>query len=82
MAENIADAGGLNIAYNAYQNYIKKLGKPEQTLPGFEHHTPEQLFFVSHGMFTCQILKKSVAKNLIVSITYSANNLDFMFAND
>jgi predicted metalloendopeptidase len=67
LAENIADAGGLNIAFHAYQNYVKKMGKPEKTLPGFEHLTPEQLFFVSHGLFTCSVVKKSDAQILIVS---------------
>ena len=45
LGENIADHGGLNIAYQALQNAMKEhpLGKVD----GF---TPEQRFFLSYGL--------------------------------
>ena len=45
LGENIADHGGLNIAYQALQNAMKEhpLGK----IDGF---TPEQRFFLSYGL--------------------------------
>ena len=42
LGENIGDNGGLNIAFRALQNSMKK--KPLKTLDGF---TPEQRFFLS-----------------------------------
>ncbi len=42
LGENIGDNGGLNIAFRAFQNSMKK--KPLKTMDGF---TPEQRFFLS-----------------------------------
>ncbi len=49
LGENIADHGGLNIAYQALQNAMKEhpLGKVD----GF---TPEQRFFLSYGLIWAQ----------------------------
>jgi len=44
LGENIADLGGLNIAWDAYQ--MTNEAKVNQTLDGF---TPAQRFFISYG---------------------------------
>lgn len=48
LGENIADNGGIREAFLAYKMYTKMFGR-EQTLPGFEDFTAEQLFFLSFG---------------------------------
>lgn len=58
MGENIADAGGLSIAFNAYQEMVKEKwpGQSEAVLPGpeFSNLTPEQLLFISYGISFCE----------------------------
>jgi putative endopeptidase len=44
LGENLADHGGLQVAYNAFKNATK--GMPEQTIDGF---TPEQRFFLAYA---------------------------------
>lgn len=43
LSENIADLGGMTLAYNALQTYMKKNGR----LPDQDGLTPEQRFFVA-----------------------------------
>ena len=43
QGENIADLGGLKLAFSALQRYMKKYGRSED-IDGF---TPEQRFFLS-----------------------------------
>lgn len=45
LGENIADLGGLSIAYQALQNKLKMDGRPGK-IDGF---TPEQRFFISYA---------------------------------
>jgi len=51
QGENIADNGGIKLAYRAYKTYVSKYG-PEQKLPGLKY-TPEQLFWISYGIQSC-----------------------------
>lgn len=52
LGENIADNGGLNVAFQALQNAMKKnpLGKTDG-------YTPEQRFFISYGYIWAQNIR-------------------------
>ncbi|EYC34058.1 hypothetical protein Y032_0001g221 [Ancylostoma ceylanicum] len=53
QGENIADLGGQQAAYNAYQDYVKELGHDEMRLPGLEQYTPNQIFWITYGYSWC-----------------------------
>ncbi|GAA5806833.1 hypothetical protein MFLAVUS_000181 [Mucor flavus] len=63
LGENIADIGGINIAFKSYHRYLEAAGITEQTLPGFENVTPDQLFFINSALFTCSTEKRSIVKS-------------------
>ncbi|CAH1637040.1 unnamed protein product [Spodoptera littoralis] len=62
LAENIADNGGLREALAALKHHLRKR-EPEPKLPGFEHMTPEQLFFLSYGNLWCGVSTKDALKS-------------------
>ncbi|XP_055877780.1 endothelin-converting enzyme 2-like [Biomphalaria glabrata] len=56
LGENIADNGGMRLAYRAYKNSIK----PELRLPGL-NLTDDQLFFVGMSHFHCGLFSEDSA---------------------
>ncbi|KAF1343659.1 peptidase family M13 [Lizonia empirigonia] len=63
LGENIADAGGLSASYQAWKRRSHK--KPNQDLPGLEHFTQDQLFFVTYSNWWCGKSRKENAINRI-----------------
>ncbi|PIO71155.1 peptidase family M13 [Teladorsagia circumcincta] len=53
QGENIADLGGQQAAYYAYQQYISETNGEEKRLPGLEKFTPNQLFWITYGSSWC-----------------------------
>lgn len=51
QGENIADNGGLKVAYMAYQDWVAQ-NKPELQLPGLSY-TPNQLFWIAMANTYC-----------------------------
>ncbi|XP_033220980.1 neprilysin-2-like [Belonocnema kinseyi] len=49
--KNIADNGGVKLAYLAYQDLVKRTG-PEPTLPGL-NYSQSQLFWIQAAMKQC-----------------------------
>ncbi|XP_028418606.1 neprilysin-4-like [Dendronephthya gigantea] len=64
LGENIADNGGIRLAYKAYQKWKKDNGSDEQLLPDFPF-TNEQLFFLKGAQMWCANIRKKVALNMI-----------------
>ncbi|KZM19337.1 Endothelin-converting enzyme 1 [Ascochyta rabiei] len=63
LGENIADAGGLSASYQAWKRRSHE--KPNQFLPGLEHFTQDQLFFVTYSNWWCGKSRKENAINRI-----------------
>jgi len=51
LGENIADAGGVNTAYAAWKAKVGAVH--EQSLPGLQDFTPDQLFYLFFGYTWC-----------------------------
>lgn len=52
MEENIADNGGMRVAYQAYLRLTEDI--QEVTLPGLQNFTQDQLFFLSFATAWCE----------------------------
>ncbi|KAK0744658.1 hypothetical protein B0T21DRAFT_358132 [Apiosordaria backusii] len=63
LGENIADAGGLSASFQAWKR--RSAQKPNAHLPGLEHFTQNQLFFVSYSNWWCGKSRRDTAINRI-----------------
>ncbi|KAI9104126.1 hypothetical protein DFS34DRAFT_691546 [Phlyctochytrium arcticum] len=71
LGENIADNGGLNVAYSAYAATEKgDLNTPE---PGFDQLTKSQVFFLAFGQTWCTARDDTQAKYLLENDNHSPN---------
>lgn len=69
VRRNIADNGGLNLAFAAFRRLQQEL--PNATLPGLENFTTEQIFFISFAMPWCTAVTASYLKQQIEADLYS-----------
>lgn len=63
LGENIADAGGLSASFQAWKRRAAE--KPNKDLPGLDHFTQDQLFFVTYSNWWCGKSRKDTAINRI-----------------
>ncbi|KAK5631306.1 hypothetical protein RRF57_007020 [Xylaria bambusicola] len=63
LGENIADAGGVSAAFAAWEK--RRADSPDQSLPGLDYFTHEQLFFVFYANWWCGKVRKEQAINYI-----------------
>jgi predicted metalloendopeptidase len=66
LGENIADLGGLVIAYDAYQDHLKKTGRKD--IAGF---TPEQRFFLGAAHAECELSRDEYIKMQVLNDPHS-----------
>jgi putative endopeptidase len=62
LGENLADLGGVNIAYEALQRALAKNPAARKTLDGF---TPEQRFFISFAQVWRTNIREAEAQRLV-----------------
>ncbi|XP_063700795.1 neprilysin-2-like [Culicoides brevitarsis] len=62
LGENIADNGGIKIAYRAYKKYMET-HKPEPSLFSL-NFTPEQLFWIQNAQTWCSVYRSQTLQSL------------------
>jgi putative endopeptidase len=68
LGENIADLGGLSIAFEALQRRLKRDPSRRKKIDGL---TPEQRFFISYGQIWRTTVKEQEARRLLTVDTHS-----------
>lgn len=68
LGENIGDNGGINVAFRAFENAIKK--NPLESKDGF---TPEQRFFLAYGRIWASNIAPQFVAYIVNSDTHSPN---------
>lgn len=66
LGENIADHGGLNIAFQALQNAMK-----QHPLGNKDGYTPEQRFFLSYGLIWANNTREAMLRQLVKTDPHS-----------
>ncbi|PVH99096.1 peptidase family M13 [Periconia macrospinosa] len=72
LGENIADGGGLGAAFAAWKKRNEE--KADQSLPGLEEYTLEQLFYLAFGGVWCGERRPAEAVRRIYSDPHSPPN--------
>ncbi len=70
LGENIADFGGVSIAYEALQRRLSKEPELRKNIDGL---TPEQRFFISYGQIWRQNIREAMVKLLVTVDPHSPN---------
>ncbi|GMR31913.1 hypothetical protein PMAYCL1PPCAC_02108, partial [Pristionchus mayeri] len=66
QGENIADIGGQQAAYRAYNQFMANLTMTEDRLPGLEKFSPQQIFWMTYGVSWCmKITDERLTKQLM-----------------
>ncbi|KAI1128939.1 Metalloprotease [Nemania abortiva] len=71
LDENIADSGGLNIAFDAWRQFGNASSAP--LLPGLPNFTREQLFFIAFGQLWCDNYSESAMRQSVATDAHAPN---------
>jgi len=76
LSENIADNGGLHVAYSAWKKHMDKAnGMIDAPMEEYEGLTDEQLFFVSFGQTWCAVDDDKQTMFLVGNDPHSPNSI-------
>ncbi len=67
LGENVADLGGVSIAYDALKIYMDDHGR----LPDIDGFTPEQRFFLSFAVFEAQNTRPEMVRQYLITDPHS-----------
>lgn len=70
LGENIADFGGVSIAYEALQKRLKREPELRKSIDGL---TPEQRFYISYGQIWKQNIREPMVKFLVTIDPHAPN---------
>lgn len=71
LGENIADAGGLTAAFQSWR--LRDNEKADLRLPGLDHFTKEQVFFLAYGLTWCGKMREETAVTRVYTDPHSPN---------
>ncbi|ROW15879.1 hypothetical protein VPNG_02636 [Cytospora leucostoma] len=72
LGENIADAGGLTAAFQSWRRRDDE--EADSVLPGLDHFTKEQVFFLAYGLTWCGKTREEEAIRRIYTDPHSPNS--------
>ncbi len=75
LGENLADLGGVNIAYEALQRALAKDPSQRKDIGGF---TPEQRFFISFAQVWRTNIRDPEARRLVTVDPHSPGKISFL----
>jgi len=67
MGENIADNGGVMLAYGAYRRWSAARREPEPRLPGLDEYTPGQMFWISAANVWCSVYRPETLRHCLLT---------------
>ncbi|CAJ0602381.1 unnamed protein product [Cylicocyclus nassatus] len=71
LGENIADNGGVKLAYGAYKAFLQKHGGEEDRIKGLEQFDNDQMFFLGWATAWCEHRTNKELTNQILSDDHS-----------
>ena len=83
MGENIADNGGIKLAYKAYKKWVADNNVVEKRLPGL-NYTPQQMFWISAARVWCSKSTDERLRDLVKTDEHPPNEVRVVlpFANN
>jgi neprilysin len=64
VTEDVADNGGIKLAYRAYERWSRETSNKQYRLIAIDF-TPEQLFWISYAQFYCSVQRDEVKRFLL-----------------
>eukprot|EP00117_Sycon_ciliatum_P036316 scpid51129/ scgid27355/ Endothelin-converting enzyme 1 len=75
LGENIADHGGVRVAFHTYRAQSQVQQDTTAPLPGLQHMTNDQLFFLSYAQFYCSNSLKQYEQALLLNDEHAPDRI-------